>query len=201
MNKKQTHLDWRFGLLWLVTCALGTTILGMAAFISMWGASDAVGKASNELLGGLVAGALFGGFLALGGTLGPGLLMRNKSISVGRWIGFSVAAGAIVMGTAFALAFSQFDTLDSFAGIVFIGLALGLPIGLVQWHLLKQQGISAAVWPLISVIGYTLAAVVSISWSGEGREWIALSGMGLLLGAVTGLGMMWLLRRETAVAI
>lgn len=200
MNAQQTHFDWGFGLKWLVLCAIGTTIFGMVAFVSMWSISDAVGKASNEMLGGLVAGALFGGFLALGGTLGPGLLLRSKGISPGRWIGFSVAAATVAMGVAFAVTFNLIDSLAPVISIFFIGLVVGLPMGLVQWQLLNKQGISAAVWPLISIAGYTVAAVLVVSWSGEGREWIALSGMGLLLGAVTGLGMVWLLRRETAVA-
>lgn len=68
-------------------------------------------------------------------------------------------------------------------------------------HLLKQRGLPAAIWPLITVTGYTLAFAIVVFFGGEGREWIVLSGMGLLLGTITSLGMMWLLRRDTAIAI
>lgn len=200
MNGKQTHLDWGFGLKWMLSCALGTAVLGMAAFFSMWSASDAVSAGSYEWLGSLVAGTLFGGLLALGGTLGPGLLMRSKGVSAGQWIGFSVAVASMAMGAAFALAFSMVDTMSDWMGIVFIGLGLGLPVGLVQWQLMKQQGISSAIWPLITIGAYLLSFGVVIFFSGEGREWV-IGVMGLLLGTMTGLGMMWLLRRETAVAI
>lgn len=74
-------------------------------------------------------------------------------------------------------------------------------MGLVQWLLLKQQGIPAVIWPLMTTVGYLLAFGLVVFFSGDGREWIVLGGMGLVLGAITGLGMMWLLRQETAVAI
>ena len=71
MNEKQTHLDWGFGLKWMLSCALGTAVFGMAAYGSMWWAGEAVTEVSNESLGVMVAGILFGAFFALGGTLGP----------------------------------------------------------------------------------------------------------------------------------
>jgi hypothetical protein len=46
-----------------------------------------------------------------------------------------------------------------------------------------------------------LAFGIVVFFGGEGREWLVSGGTGLVLGAITGLAMMWLLRRETAVAI
>jgi hypothetical protein len=203
MNNKQTHFDWYFALQWLVSCMVGTAVLGMVAYASMWRLGEAAGQAgNNELITVLVAGALFGTFLALGGTLGPGLLLRRVGISAGRWIGYSILVAAIAMSAGVTLISSQnYPMQEPAVSALFVGLALGLPMGLVQWLLLKQQGVSAAIWPLITVTAYILAFGIVVYFSGEGREWLVLGGMGLTLGAVTGLGMMWVLRQETAVAV
>lgn len=84
MNEKQTHLDWGLGWQWLLSCALGTAVFGLAAYASMWSLGEAIGQATTELLGVSVAGVVFGALLALGGTLGPGFLLRRIGISPGR---------------------------------------------------------------------------------------------------------------------
>ncbi len=200
MSEKQTYLDWGFGLKWALGCTLGTAVFGMLAYLSMWTIGEAVGNMSSELLGTMVAGLLFGALFALGGTLGPGWLLQSKGISAKRWIGRSVAVTAVIMSGGVALMSSGFELVPEPVSALYLGLVLGFPMGLVQWHLLKQQGIQATLWPLINVVGYLLAAAIIVFLSGEGREWMIIL-MGLLVGVVTGLGMMWLLRRETAVAV
>lgn len=101
MNEKQTHLDGSFGLQWWVSCAMGTAVLGAVAYGSMWRLAEAAEQSSGERIGVSVAGALFGAFLALGGTWGPGLLLRRKGISAGRWIGYSVAVTAVAMSSGY----------------------------------------------------------------------------------------------------
>lgn len=200
MNQKQTYFDWSLGWQWLLSCALGTAVFGLAAYASMWQIGETVGQ-TNDLVRVAVAGALFGAFLALGGTLGPGLLLRRLGVSAGRWIGYSVLAAAVAMSSGVTLIFSQSYPIEQIVSAVFVGLALGLPMGLIQAHLLKRQGIAAALWPLITIIAYTLSFGVVVFFGGEGREGIVLGGMGLILGMITALGMMWLLRQDTAVAL
>lgn len=200
MNEQQTYLDWGFGLKWLVSCGLGIVVFGMLAYMSMWTIGEAVGNMSSELLGTMVAGLLFGALFALGGTLGPGWLLQSKGISAKRWIGYSVVVTAVVMSGGVALMFTLFDLVPAIVSALYLGLVLGLPMGLVQWYLLKQQGTPATFWPLTNVISYLFGAAIIVFLSGEGREWVIIL-VGLSVGAVTGLGMMWLLRRETAVAI
>ncbi len=202
MSDRQTLLDWSFTLQWVVSCAVGTAVLGIIAYGSMWRLAEAAEQSSNQPIGVSVAGLLFGAFLALGGTLGPGFLLRNKGISAGRWIAFSVLVAAVTMSSGVSLiSFNQIEMVPAVASVLFVGLALGLPMGLVQWLLLKQQGIQAVIWPLITTVGYMLAFGIVVFFGGEGQEWLVLGGMGLVLGAITGLGMMWLLRQETAVAL
>lgn len=200
MNEKQTHLDWGFGTKWILGCALGTAVFGMLAYLTMWTVGEAVGNMSSELLGTMVAGLLFGALFALGGTLGPGWLLQSKGISAKRWIAQSVVVTAVVMSGGVALMSTLFELVPQPVSALYIGLVLGLPMGLVQWRLLKQKNIPATLWPLINVVGYLFAASIIVFLSGEGREWMIVL-MGLMVGTVTGLGMMWLLRRETAVAV
>ena len=200
MNEKQTHLDWGFGLKWVVSCALGTAVFGMLAYLSMWTIGEALGNMSRELLGTMMAGLLFGAFFALGGTLGPGWLLQNIGISARQWIGQSMAVTAVIMSGGVALMSAAFALVPEPVSALYLGLVLGLPMGLVQWRLLKQNNISATLWPLINVASYLFAAAIIVFLSGEGREWLIIL-MALVVGAVTGLGMMWLLRQETAVVV
>ncbi len=162
MNDKQTHLDWRFGLKWILGCGLGTAVFGMLAYLSMWTIGEAVGNISSELLGAIVAGLLFGALFALGGTLGPGWLLQSKGISAKRWIGHSVVVTAVVMSGGVALMSTLFELVSQPVSALYIGLVLGLPMGLVQWRLLKQKDIPATLWPLINVAGYLCAAAIIV---------------------------------------
>ena len=162
MNEKQTHLDWGFGLKWMVSCALGTAVFGLLAYFSMWTTGEAVGNTTSELLGTMVAGLLFGALFALGGTLGPGWLLQRIGISAKRWIGQSVVVTAVAMSGGVALMATLFELVPQPISALYLGLVLGLPMGLVQWRLLKQHNISAALCPLITVVCYLFAAAVNI---------------------------------------
>ena len=201
MNEKQTHFDWRFGLQWLVTCAIGTAIGGAVAFFTMWSAGEAAADVIGDIAGGFVAGGLFGGLLGLGANAGPAFLLQQRGMSGARWFVASAVAAALSAGIAIATASNMLDTMPGAAIVIFIGLVLGGPMGIVQWLILRQHDVAANAWPIISVVAYLLAAVVI----GSGNEYTALplmmAGIGLLVGAVTGLGAAWLLRRQTAVAI
>lgn len=200
MNEKHTQFDWTFGLYWLVTCTVGTAIGGTLAFLTMWSASEGVAGAAGETAGGFVAGLLFGFFFALGANIGPGILLAGKGISAARWIIYSCAAGALGVAITLALAFNIVDDMSDLASAVTIGLSLGLPVGVGQWLVLKQHGISAGGWPLISTAAYFLAAIVITTTSGDSAMPLILVSVGLIISVVTGLGMVWLQRRESAVA-
>jgi hypothetical protein len=205
MNGKQTQFDWAFGWQWLVLCALGTACGALAAYVIMWTVGEAVGEVTQPTLGLLTAGTLFGALIALGANLGPGWLLRSKGINGMRWILFSVVAGAIGTGLTFTILSETFERLSEFASSLAIGLSLGLPVGIGQWLVLRRQSLpaggSANAWPLISMAAYIRAGLAVVNLSGDGREWIALSVMGLSLGSITGLGMAWIMRRQVALAV
>lgn len=201
MNDKQSQFNWPFALQWIASCAIGTAVFAAIAFNTMWSMSKAISP-SNEIVRVGITGLLFGALVILGGTLGPGLLLRRKGISAGRWIGYSIVAAVITVSGGVTIISSQGYRMDESAtSALFLGLAFGLPTGLVQWYLLRQQGLSATLWPLISATSYLLAFGVIVSFSLEGSAWLVLSIAGLFVGGITGLGIRWILGQERAVAL
>lgn len=200
MDEKQAHFDWGFGLQWLVVVAIGVAAAGIFAFASIWSVGDVVEDTLGETAAVFIIGGLFGAIFALGAGLGSGLLMKKQGLSAGRWIIVTVAAGAIGMAIGFTLVFTflDVDTMPEVLAGLMIGLSLGLPIGIGQSVLLRKHHFRANEWTVINTLAFTLAMVVALPLGGEGREWISLGAMGLVYGAVTGLGMVWLLARQTA---
>jgi hypothetical protein len=200
MNAKQVVYDWTLGWQWLVSCAVGTAIFGMIAFLSMWAVAETVEATAGTAVGAAVGGGLFGGLFALGANLGPALLLHQRRLNGRGWLLSSVLAGILGLAPAFATAFSLFETMPNSAAVLFMGLSLGLPVSLAQWRGLRKQGVAAPGWVPIGTLAYLLALSAGIPLGGEGREWLSLGTVGLLLGAVTGLGMVWTLRRPATAA-
>lgn len=195
MNQEQTHFDWSFGLQWMGACTLGILVGGTVAIGLMWPAGEAVEAVAGEMVAFLMVGLLFGGIIALGANLGPGLLLQRRGVNAGRWIGVSVATATLAVGVGFTAVFSMPQPMAA----VVIGLLLGLPLGVGQWLVLRGHGLAAYEWLLISPAAYVVGFIVGLPLGGEGRELLAVGVVGLLIGLLTGLGMVWLWRRETAV--
>ena len=195
MNEKLVPVGWRFTLGWVVSCVIGIVVFGLAAFWLRWRLGEVMGGAVGQPSSTSAAGGVFAGLLALGGVLGPGLLLGRFGISPGRWIGYSAAAAAVTMGIGVSLIDTWTKGISSpAASALFVGSMLGLPMGLVQWQLLKQRAVPSAVWPLISLAAYVLG-IGSVFVNPHVPTWLTLIGMGLAVGLITGLVMMWLLRR------
>lgn len=202
MNERTGQLRWRFVLQWFVVVAVGMLVAGMLAIGSMWTVGEAVERLLGEVAGVVVSGGLFGAFMGLGTGLGPGLLLRRWGIDAGRWTMATVLAGAIGMAFAFFVILIVFDVdtpPDSMIGLV-LGLSGGLPFAVAQARILRQHKLPAKSWGIVVVLATVIGMVAGLPLGGERREWLAVGTMGLLFAAVTGLGMAWLLRQETAVA-
>jgi hypothetical protein len=202
MYEKQSQFDWTFGFWWFVTCAIGTAIGGMAAFATMWTVGDAVAESVNEPAGWLVGGALFGLLLGLGANLGPGVLLNSKGINPRSWILGSAVAAATILSVTLLIMSSATNAGEASEAVVtlVLGLTLGLPMGLIQFLMLRRSGPAAGAWPLISVVAYLLAAGVVAFWPEDDFMVLPLIMMGLLVAAVTALGIVWQGRRPLITA-
>ena len=192
------EFGWGFWLQWLLSCAVGTAIGGMVAFFTMWSAGEAVAGAAGDMAGGFVAGGIFGAAFALGANAGPALLLERRGVSGTRWLISSVIVAAVSAGTAVALLSNLFDTMSGPATGVFIGLVLGAPMGIVQWVILRQHGVAAGAWPVVSVVAYLLAAFFIGLGSEDSAMALILGGTALSVAAVTAIGATWLLGQQTA---
>ena len=189
---------------WVTAVTVTMSLASMAAFVSMWSVGELVQGAWGDLAMAITVGAIFGALIGLGVGLGQAIVLRSWGIPFGRWLGRTVLAGTVGMTIGFTLMFLLFD-MDNLPEIVtglVIALSVGLPIGLVQWPLLKPHVAQAQLWLPICFAAFLISFPVGLSLSGEGREWVSLAVLALLTAVITGVGIVWLARSgETAVAV
>jgi len=73
----------------------------------------------------------------------------------------------------------------------------GAVTGILQWLVLRGQVSRAGWWVLASTLGWGLgmSAAVALSRGVGASDTVSLVGMGIVLGAVTGGALVWLLRQ------
>lgn len=180
-----------------VTAVTVTMILAvMGAFVSMWSIGEVVQRAWGDVAMALVVGVVFGGLLGLGIGLGQALVLRSYGIPLGRWLGQTVLAAAVGTAIGFLVMFSTMDTdnMPQAVAALAIALSVGLPIGLVQWRLLKPHIAQAQLWVPILTVALLIAFMVGMPLGGEGREWLSVGVVALLTAVLSGAGMVWLAR-------
>jgi hypothetical protein len=198
MNSKSDMSMRSFGLPWLLSVAVGGAVGFMAGFMVMWTLGEAVERAAGGTVAALAGGALFGALVSLGANVGPALLLARRGIPGQRWLGASAVVTAASTAFGLALAWPALEQGSDAATIAFMGITLGAPQGIIQSLLLRGWGSRAYLWAVISTAAYLVAVAALVQFSGEGTEWLAMSGSGLLLGALTAAGAAWLLRDEPA---
>ncbi|HRQ39131.1 MAG TPA: hypothetical protein PLD25_14570 [Chloroflexota bacterium] len=192
-----------FFLRWVTAVTVTMIVAVMGAFVSMWSIGEMVAQSWGETAGAIVAGGIFGALLSAGLGFGQALVLRDRGIPFSGWLGQTVLAGAAGMAFGFTLMFSLFDldNVPQLAAGVMIALAVGVPVGLVQWLLLKPHLTQAQWWPLICIAALLVAFMVGFPLGGEGREWLSVGVVALVTAVLSGAGMVWLARGgETAVA-
>lgn len=192
-----------FFLRWVTAVTVTMILAVMGAFISMWSVGEMVAQAWGEMAGGIVAGGIFGALLGVGLGLGQAIVLRAQGIPFAQWLARTALAGAVGMAFGFALVFGLFDldNMPQTAAGLMIALSVGLPVGLVQWSLLKPYLAQAQLWPLVCIAAFLVAFAVGLPLGGEGREWLSVGVVALLTAVLSGAGMVWLARGgETAVA-
>jgi hypothetical protein len=192
-----------FFLQWVTAVTVTMIVAVMGAFVSMWSIGEWVARAWGETAGGIVAGGIFGALLGVGMGLGQAIVLRSQGIHFMRWLGRTVLAGAVGMAIGFTLVFSFFDmdNVPQVAAGLMIALSMGLPVGLVQWPILKSHVAQAQLWIPICVVAFLISFAVGLPLGGEGREWLSVGVVALLTAVLSGAGMVWLARGgEAAVA-
>lgn len=190
---------WR----WVTAVTVTMIVATMVAFVSMWSVGEVVQAAWGDVAMAIAVGAVFGGLISAGVGLGQALVLRAHGIPFGRWLGRTALAGAAGMIIGFTLMFSflDMDNGPQLAVGLVMALALGLPIGLVQWQMLKPHLAQAQLWLPTWMAAVLIGFSVGLPLGGEGREWLSVGVVALLTAIISGAGMLWLARGgETAVA-
>lgn len=192
-----------FFLQWVTAVTVTMILAVMGAFMFMWSIGEMVQRAWGDVAQTLVMGAILGGLLGLGIGLGQAIVLHNQGIPFMRWLGQTVLAGAVGMALGFTLMFRLFnlDNVPEIAAGVMMALSAGIPIGLVQWQMLKPYVAQAQLWLPICMAAFLIGFAVGLPLGGEGREWLSVGVVALLTAVLSGAGMVWLARGgETAVA-
>jgi hypothetical protein len=181
---------------WTLATTAGFAVGAMLSLPIAYGLGETVADATNETFGFAITGALFGIFTGGGLGLGQQLVLRFSTGWGRNWALFSALAAAIVWGIAFPLIATADQSMRSLNGIV-VAVSFGLALGIGQWFVLRNHLPQASRWLLVTSASLALAIGASISLDGEGRELLIFAVGGLVAGALTGLGMVWLLRESS----
>ena len=178
---------------WALATAVGFAVGGMLSLPIAYGLGEIVMDATNETFGFAITGALFGIFVGGGLGLGQQLVLRFSTGWGRNWALVSALAAAIVWAIAFPAIIAADQPMKSVNGVV-IAVSFGLALGIGQWLVLRNHLPQASRWLLVTSVSLALAIGVSLTLDGEGRELLTMAVAGILTGALTGLGMVWILR-------
>jgi hypothetical protein len=177
---------WRFFLWWMLAF-LGFPIGGLLAYVLVGPAEGVVSGA----LGGALAGAVIGAAQWL-------VLRRYPRLRVGlEWI-LATALG-VAIGDALGALLTGAGT--GLGALLITGLATGIAVGVLQWGLvLRDRLVLANLWPPVVAIAWPVGWTVT--W-GAGIDvessYYAFGASGaLVFAAITGLGMLLMLRGRTS---
>ena len=131
------------------------------------------------------------------------LVLRRHIFRAGWWVlatilGMAVG-GAAGMATGVewmvALAWAVGDGSD----VVRTGATLGAAVGVAQWLFLRQHFAQTGWWIPASIASWTIGAVAGLSIVGDCAEFVRCfvgwASYGAVIGAVTGLVLLWLMTR------
>ena len=191
MKVKGSQVGWGFWLQWVVASTVGMLLGFIVGFPLSFLVMDIVGERLGQSFGGIVIG--------IGVGVLQWLVLRRRISGVGWWVLASAAGGYGIVQAMFLGAFEgyvgslSFGALLSFTGVVALG---GAVAGTLQWLVLRGQVSRAGWWVLASTVGWGLGMAVSRAFPwGRDDALLALAVTGVVLGAITGGALVWLLRQ------
>ena len=208
MTVERKRIGWGFGLMWVFLSAVGWFMGFVMGLL--------VGFAPIELIGQTPLGVMLASCvhaIVLGAVVGifQWVVLRERVPGAGRWVwastaGLAVAGGvggAVVMAGANA-ELGEGGSLAAVVGYTLVGALGGAVTGMLQRPVLRGQVSRSGWWVLASTMGWGLGmAVFGIGEYASGAFGImepagVLFGWlvsGVVLGAVTGGALVWLLRQ------
>ena len=195
----RTSIGRSLWLQWVLASVMGVVAGGYLALGIGWGLADAVAMVSSETAGTAVFGAVFGALIGAGLGAGQSLVLRSQTGQAGAWALASALGGGISGAISMPITFALFGHQFGAIGFLMVGTLLGAAIGAAQWLVIRNKAARSALWILASAFAVAVGFTLAMPLGGEGREWLALSAMGIVVGAITGGAIPWLLQQSTTV--
>ena len=188
MKVKGSQAGWGFWLGWVLASTVGWIIgfiigFGLGLFI--------VGEDTGiNVLSSILGDFIFGAGIGFGVGILQWLVLRRRVSRAGWWILASTAGLAVAWGGGGVL------RLGSSAERVAVMALGGAVAGILQWLVLRGKVSRAGWWVLASTVGWALSIAVREVLTDPGGGGIMGNLMpGVVLGAVTGGALVWLLRQ------
>jgi hypothetical protein len=190
MTVERNQIGWAIWLVWVLMTTMGYVLGWFIGFFLAQVPEEFIGSSALEdILAYFIAGAVLG----FGVGLMQWLLLRGYVSRAGWWVlastvGWGLSMMAVVEAFDVGLGF---PVSGAMLGAVTGGALGGAVTGILQWLVLRGQVSRAGWWVLASTVGWGLSmAVVEAFDVGLG-----LPVGGVVLGAVTGGAIVWLLRQ------
>jgi len=192
MNANQMNTGRSYWLAWFLASAMGFgvgAVLG-GSFAYRYFPTDTF-DAANGITLGIVMGATGGYF--------QWVVLRERIAGAGLW-GFASALGfGSAMGAPAAANLAEHPAIAGFL-ILFV---FGVVGGILQWLILRRKVPRAGWWLLANLLGSLVGAIsfpIAVAISETGNWGLAMMTFGLVfgagIGAITGTGLVWLLRQS-----
>lgn len=223
MTIKQTKIGWGFWLKWVLFTTIGFFIIILVGFVLFSDGilSRMIGDIADDFFFYQFAEIMM--FILVGAVVGiiQWLILRRRVSQVGWW------APAIVAGLVFASVllyalpvarnyFLEVENIFAFRlGFIMLWSLGGTLASVFQWFFLRRQISLSGWWVLASAVGWSLGAVVweLSNWFLFERFGFGPGGLleflqilnafglffGIIMGAVTGGAIVWLLRQPVNV--
>ena len=182
MTVERNQIGWIDWFLWVLLTTVGWFFAYLIIYILVEIIDEVV--SGSSVLGTILIHFMIGACLGSMVGLMQWLYLREHVSRAGWWVLASTAGLAVVVGGFGWTTAEGFDT-----DVLDWELALGGAVtGILQWLVLRGQVSRAGWWVLASTVGWGLSMVGNLS------EAPCLVG-GVVLGAVTGVALVWLLRQ------
>ncbi len=157
-------------------------------------------KPHVEVIDGVIGGAVIG--------LAQGLILQQRLGIAPQWILVSIASWGLIAASSGAIGWVAPETLLPQLRLMFgvmQGALVGTLLGLGQWLVFKQHVKGSSWWILASAVSWAIA--LGVGWTVGGvlrqsthlflSEVVGLTLTWMIVAAMTGISLIWLLRKVT----
>ena len=190
MNTERTDIGTGFWFSWILASVIGFGVGGAIGYAIILGLN------TTPVIVGLGFGAVFG---AAGGTM-QWLILRRLITGAGWWV-LATSGGFALAGIAALVVSMNLGANSLVAGIAFVA-TFGVFGGIMQWLILRRQGVRADQWLLATLLGLFLGFAMGFSAIVLSPTFNALvmalfgAGFGAGSGAITGAALVRMLRQS-----